>query len=162
MLVVTARPISQFAAAATAATLAGETAEEMPVGSTILNIAVALPIGTELLPTGSAALREEIPCPIARQGPGNRLAGRAAIYPAIALWAELARAIGLAGEERTAQEAVISLAVAPETGMPLEEVPGVLRDTTDRARVPAVTAALPAWDLEVAVAGADDKRRLQK
>ena len=102
MLVATARRISQFAAAATGATLAGETAEEMPVGSTIRNIAVALPIGTELLPTGSAALLVEIPCPIARQGPGNRLAGRAAIYPAIALWAELARAIGLAGEERTA------------------------------------------------------------
>ena len=82
--------------------MAGETAEEMPVGSTIRNIAVALPMGTELLPTGSAALLVEIPCPIARQGPGNRLAGRAAIYPAIALGAELVRAIGLAAEERTA------------------------------------------------------------
>jgi len=68
---------------------------------------------------------------------------------------------------------VISLAAAAETGMPLEEVPGVLRDTTDRARVPVATAALPAWDLgvevpvvavvaEAAVAGADEKRRLQK
>ena len=68
---------------------------------------------------------------------------------------------------------MISLSAAAETGMPLEEVPGVLRDTTDRARVPAATAALPAWDLEVevpvvavvaeaAVAGADEKRRLQK
>jgi len=76
--------------------IGGGNAEEMPVGSTILNIAVALPIGTELLPTGSAALREEDSLSNRQQGPGNRLAGRAAIYPAIALGAELARAIGLA------------------------------------------------------------------
>jgi len=59
--------------------IGGGNAEEMPVGSTILNIAVALPIGTELLPTGSAALREEIPCQSqarARQQVGRR----AAIY----------------------------------------------------------------------------------
>jgi hypothetical protein len=44
--------------------------------------------------------------------------------------------------------------------MPLEEVPGVQKDTTDRALVLAVVAVRPAWDLEagdsvvvVAVAG---------
>ena len=63
--------------------MAGETAEEMPVGSTIRNIAVALPIGTELLPTGSAARLVEIPCPIARRVPDNRLADRAEICQAI-------------------------------------------------------------------------------
>ena len=35
--------------------------------------------------------------------------------------------------------------------MPSEEVPGVQRDTTDRALALAVVAARPAWDLEAEV-----------
>jgi len=35
--------------------------------------------------------------------------------------------------------------------MPLEEVPGVPRVTTDRARAPAAAAVPRAWDLEEAV-----------
>jgi hypothetical protein len=56
----------------------------MPIGSTIRNIAVVPPIGTELRRIASAVRLAETPSPIARLVPGNRLAGRAAICPAIA------------------------------------------------------------------------------
>ena len=54
-----------------------------------------------------------------------------------------------------------------ETETHSAEVPEVLGDTTDRARVPTATAVLPAWDREVeasvaevdvgVVAGADER-----
>jgi hypothetical protein len=68
---------------------------------------------------------------------------------------------GPAEEEGIASEAATSLAVGEGTGMRSEEVPGVPRDTTDRALGPAAAVAPPAWDLGavdsvvvVAVAGA--------
>jgi hypothetical protein len=84
--------VTRILAAATATTLEAETAHrsnrvagvEVPIGSTIRNIAAARRIGTEPPRTGSAAQRVETPCPIVKPMHGNRLAGRAAIYPAIA------------------------------------------------------------------------------
>jgi hypothetical protein len=88
--------------------------------------------------------------------PGNKLADRAAISPAIA-GEEPALAIGpvveaLAtepvGAEQIAREAAISLAAAAGIGMPSAGVLGVI---TGRTLAPAAAAALPAWDtVEVA------------
>ena len=72
----TARRINQRAA--------GETAAEIPTGSTIRNIAVAPRIGTEVRRTGSVVRRVETPYPIAKPVPGNRLVDKAAICRAIA------------------------------------------------------------------------------
>ena len=54
-------------------------------------------------------------------------------------------------------EAETSRGVAEETETHSEEVPEVLGDTTDPARVPTAAAALPVWDREVEAceAGAD-------
>jgi hypothetical protein len=53
-------------------------------GSTILNIAVALHIGTAPLQTDSEEQRAVIRWQSARRVLGNSLAGRVAIYPAFA------------------------------------------------------------------------------
>jgi hypothetical protein len=66
---------------------------EIPTGSTIRNIVAVPRMGTEVRRTGSAVLHVETPYPIARLVPGNRLADRVEIYPAIAP-EETARAIG--------------------------------------------------------------------
>ena len=65
---------------------------ETPAGSTIRNIAAALHIGTEPQQTGLAVRHAEIRWPTVRLRPETRLAGRAAIWPAIAP-KELAEAI---------------------------------------------------------------------
>ena len=65
--------------------------------------------------------------------------------------AALAEETGAAGEERTALEAGICLAVVAETETPSEAAPEVPEGTTARARVPAVAAARPAWGLAVEV-----------
>jgi hypothetical protein len=73
--------------------LAGvETSVEIPTGRTIRNIAAALLIETELPQTGLVVRHAEIRWPTVRLRPGTRLAGRAAIWPAIAP-KELAEAI---------------------------------------------------------------------
>jgi len=53
-------------------------------GSTIRNIAGALPIGIVRLPTGLGARLAAIRFPNARRAPASRLAGRVAIWPAVA------------------------------------------------------------------------------
>jgi hypothetical protein len=52
-------------------------------GSTILNTAVVLRTVTDRLRIGLEARHAAIPSPIARPAPGNSLAARAAIWPAI-------------------------------------------------------------------------------
>jgi len=85
---------TQILVEATATTLGAETARrnnqvagaedaEIPAGSTIPNIAAALRMGTEVQLIGLVVQPAETPCPIARRMPGNRLAGRAEIWPAI-------------------------------------------------------------------------------
>jgi hypothetical protein len=64
-------------------------------------------------------------------------------------------------------EAGTSPGVEEETETHSEEVPGVLADTTDPARVPTAAAVPPAWDPEaevgvVAVAGADERRLMRR
>jgi hypothetical protein len=86
--------------------------------------------------------------------PGNRLAGRAVIWQAIAPedpeWAvEVAAAEALAtgrvAVERIASEAGTSREVVAGTEMPLEEV---REDIADRTLAAAAVVAPPAWDLE--------------
>jgi len=62
----------------------GAEAAEIPSGSTIRNIAAAPRMETEVPRTSLAVRREETPFPIARLVPGNRLADRAEIWPAVA------------------------------------------------------------------------------
>lgn len=59
-------------------------------------------------------------------------------------------ATGQAEADPIASETGMCRAAVAETGMPLEEVPGVPGDITDRALGPAAAAAPPAWDLEAA------------
>jgi hypothetical protein len=94
--------------------------------------------------------------PTARLVPGNKLADRAAIWLAIApvvLASATERVMELLPaidpEAQTASEAEMFRALAGETGMPSEEVPGVPRVTTDRAHAPAAAVAPPAWALVV-------------
>src|SRR6267142_1265327 len=68
-----------------------------PTGSTIRSIAAALRIATKLRQTGLAVRHAETLWPTVRLRPGTRLAGRAAIWPAIAP-KELAEAIEAAME----------------------------------------------------------------
>jgi hypothetical protein len=79
---------TRILAAVTATTLGEETAAETPTGDIIRNIAVAPRIGTELPRTDSAAQHGGTHWLIAKQGPGNRLADKAVIWPAIALAVE--------------------------------------------------------------------------
>lgn len=128
-----------------------------------------------------AVRHAETPWPTARPAPGNKLANRAAIWPAIGLGAkpepaiaqpaEPERAIGLRAEAApatgqpaagpTALEAGIFRAAVAEAGMPSEGAPG---DTTVPALAPPAAVVLPAWDLaaaaavgEAVVVGAADK-----
>ena len=55
-------------------------------------------------------------------------------------------------EARTASEAGIYREAEEETETRLEAVPGVLRDTADRAHAPAAAAAHRAWGLVVEAA----------
>lgn len=66
--------------------------------------------------------------------------------------AELARAAGPAGEERTALEAGISRVEGAETETPLEEVPEVRGVMTGQVRARAAAAAPRAWALTEAAA----------
>lgn len=134
----------------------GAEAGEIPIGGTIRNIAAAPRMETEERRTGSVVRHVETLCLIVRPVPGNRLADRAEICLAIGpaervLVTELV-AQGLAteraGAERIGSEAGMCRAAVAETEMPLEEVPGAQRVTTDRARAPAAAAVLRAWDLE--------------
>lgn len=61
---------------------------EMPTGDIIRNIAAEPLIETELLRIDSAAQHGEIHWLIAKRGPGNSLADKAVIWPAIALAVE--------------------------------------------------------------------------
>jgi hypothetical protein len=107
---------------------------------------------------------------IVKPARGNRLADRAAIYPAIVLAAaawgegeELAEAIegeesapAIAAEdlvevEQIAWGAGMFHAAAAETGMPSGADP---EGTADQAHAPAVAEVPPAWDLEVVAAAA--------
>ena len=133
-----------------------EEAVEIPVGSTIPNIAEARHIATAQQQIGLAARREATLLPTVRQVPDNRLAVRAAISPVVVpevvglatgQAAELERAIERGVEERIASEAGICRVAVAETEMPSGEVLGVPRATTDRAHAPAAIAALPACDL---------------
>ena len=100
---------------------------------------------------------------IARLAPDNSLADRVAMLPAIV--AALASAteqaadwVGVTGStvgDQTALEAGTSAGVAEETETHSAEVPEVLGDSTDRARVPAATAVPPAWDPEVEASEGD-------
>ena len=72
-------------------------------GNTVRNIVAALRTKTALPQTGSGAQRGATLFPIARRAPGNKLAGKAAIWPATE--AEPASAIGLAEEPVSATEA---------------------------------------------------------
>lgn len=137
-----------------------EEAEEIPVGSTIRNIVGARHIATVRPQTGLAALREATPLLTVRLVPDNRLAGRAAISPAIppdvaglgtGQMEDLGPAIEPEAEERIASGAGISRVAVAETEMPSAEVPGAPKATTDRAHEPAAIAVLPACDLEVEV-----------
>lgn len=140
------------------AVVALEEAEEIPVGSTIRNIVGARHIATVRPQTGLAALREVTPLLTVRLVPDNRLAGRAAIFPAISQDVvglgigqveDWGRAIEPEVEERIASEAGISRVAVAETEMPSAEVLGAPKATTDRAHEPAAIAVLPACDLEV-------------
>jgi hypothetical protein len=106
--------------------------------------------------------------PTDRPAPGNRLAGRAATWPAtevmlvsateavrirataVVVWAATAVveiwAAGLRAEP-TASVAEISHVAAAETAMPSEE--GTEGDSVDRMPAPIAPAELPAWDLAV-------------
>lgn len=157
---------------ATAAILPEEAAETQP-GSTIPNIAAARPIATVLPRTGLVALREGTPLPAVRLAPGNNWDGRVALSRAIepvsatGPVADWARVTAPAEAGQTALEAGILRGGAEATETHSAEVPEVLGDSTDRARVPTATAVPPAWDPEVeaseagaaAVAG-EDKRCL--
>src|SRR6266403_1003138 len=81
-------PPAGYYAAATATTSVTGT----PAGSIIRSIAAALRIATKLRQTGLVVRLAEIRWPTVRLRPGTRLAGRAAIWPAIAP-KELAEAI---------------------------------------------------------------------
>lgn len=150
-----AAAIGADCAVATAATLAEEAGATQP-GSTIPNIAAARPIATVLPRTGLAAMREGTPSLTVRPAPGNNWDGRAAIWPAIEAApapatgpaVDWARVTGPAAGGQTALEAGTSRGAAEETETHSAEVPEVLGDTTDRARVPAATAVPPAWDRE--------------
>jgi hypothetical protein len=71
---------------------------EIPAGSTIPNIAAAPRMVTEVPRTSLAVRRVETRFPIGRLVQGNRLAGRAEIWPALAV-EELAGAIELTEPE---------------------------------------------------------------
>jgi Protein of unknown function (DUF2950) len=155
-------------------------AVEMPAGNTIHNIVAERHIVTVRPQTGLAARHEVTPWLTARLALDNNSAARAAILPAIvpALASATELAVGWAGVigsavgGQTALEAETSPGVEEETETHSEEVPGVLADTTDPARVPTAAAAPPAWDPEgegseaevgvVAVAGADERRLLRR
>ena len=147
----------------------------MPAGNTIHNIVAERHIVTVRPQTGLAARHEVNPLLTARLALDSNLAARAAILsaivPALASTTELAvgwvGVTGLAVGGQTALEAETSPGVEEETETHSEEVPGVLADTTDLARVPTAAAAPPAWDPEaevgvVAVAGADERRLLRR
>lgn len=150
-----------------------EEAGETPPGSTILNIAVARHIAIVLPRTGLAAVREGTLLRTVRLVPGNNWDGKAAIWPAVepapasatGPVVDWARVTGPAEGGQTALEAGTSRGGAEETETHSVEVPEVLGDTTDRARVPTATAVPPAWGPEVeaseggvaAVAGADKR-----
>lgn len=127
--------------------------------------------------TGLAALREGTPSLTVRPVPDNNWDGRAAIWPAIEPASATGPAVdwapvtGPAEGGQTVLEAGTSRGVAEETETHSAEVPEVLGDTTDRARVPAATAVPPAWEREVEApeAGVDvaaavggDKRCLRR
>lgn len=162
-------------AAATAVTWAGEAeeAEETQPGSTILNTAAARRIATVLLLTDLAATRGGTPLPTVRLVPDNNWDGRGAIWPVIERALAPASATGRAADwegvtgpaegGQTALEAGILREGAAETETHSAEVPEVLGDSTDRARVPIAAAVAPAWDPEVeegdvaAVAGGGER-----
>jgi hypothetical protein len=110
---------------------------------------------TERLRTDLAEQPAETHSPIVRPAPASRWAGRAAICrvpaaadPAVAIVLVEGRATDLAQGEGIESEAGTSRAVAAETGMLSEEVPGVRGDTTDRAHGLAAAVAPRVWDLE--------------
>lgn len=146
-----------------------EGAAETQAGSTIHNIAAARHTATEQQQTGLAALRGATPLRIAKLVQGNSSAAKAAICPAIGQVpasvtgpvVRSARVTDSVEAGQTALEAETSHGVAEGTETHSEEVPGVLGDTTDPARVPTAIAAPPAWDREAeadaaVVAGADE------
>jgi hypothetical protein len=154
-------------------------AVETPVGGTIRNIAAGRHIATVRPQTGLAAQREATRLLTVRLVPGNSLAVRAAIWQAIGpatdgqatgLAEDWAQVTGSAEGGQIALEAGTSRAAAQATEMHSEEVPGVLRDTTDPARARTAAAVPPAWDPEVeasaaavdlaAVAGGGKRRSL--
>lgn len=103
------------------------------------------------------ALRGATPLRIAKLVPGNSSAVKAAIclaigqVPASATGPVVGWARATDSEEagQTALEDGTSPEAAEVTETHSEEVPGVLGDTTDPARVPTATAVPPAWDHEV-------------
>ena len=140
-------------------------------GRTIRNIVAALPTETEPRRTGLVARRGVIPLQIDRPARANRLAARAAIWPATAQEPPalvIERVLGLEGAagragDRTASEAGTFRAAGEETEMRLAAVPGVPGATTDRAPGPAAVAVPRVWALEaeasvgVAVAAGADR-----
>jgi hypothetical protein len=87
------------------ATTSEEIAEVIPTGDITRNIAAAPRIVIELPRTDSAAQHVEIPFQTAKVAPGSKLVGKGAIWPAIAVGAEVLGLEALAtepvGEEGT-------------------------------------------------------------
>src|ERR1700704_1806513 len=143
----TGRRLNRFVAVAIAAEIAID-------GNTNLNIAAERRIGTGRLRTGLGVQRAVTLFPTGRPMPGNRLAGRAVVWQAIAPedpeWAVEVGAEVLATRPvavgRIASEAGISREAVAGTEMPLEEV---REDIAERMLAAAATVAPPAWDLEV-------------
>ena len=144
-------------------------AAEIPLGSTILNIAAVRRIRIALLRTDLGEPPVVIILQTARLALGNRLADREAICLAIerepppSAIEPVVLAIGRAVVELIALEAGIFRAAVGETEMRSVGVPEVPADITGRARGPVETAVLPALALEVEVpvaevGDADEKR----
>jgi hypothetical protein len=129
---------------------------EVPTGNTTRNIAAGPRMETEGPRTGLEARRAAIPLATARPTPGNRLAGRAAIYP-VTEAEERARAIApvvqaLATERVEAEATAWAIdksqipAAARRTGAPLvEHLPAQVAAQHD----PVVRAVRPAWEAPV-------------
>jgi hypothetical protein len=129
---------------------------EVPTGNTTRNIAAGPRMETEGPRTGLEARRAAIPLATAKPTPGNRLAGRAAIYP-VPEAEERARAIApvvqaLATERVEAEATAWAIdksqipAAARRTGAPLvEHLPAQVAAQHD----PVVRAVRPAWEAPV-------------
>ena len=119
-------------------------AAEMPVGNTIPNIAVALPIGTEPRLTSLGGPHVENRLVIAKLAPGNSLDGKAEILPAIGAGAAPSAEMVQGADSAVAGiglAAGISRVEEEEIGMLLEEGPEDHVGITGRALGRAETEA---------------------